>query len=286
MYGEQNNLKDTTNQGQETSLAISDTISVLSYKKTNKLTAALFMVTDIMEKDEPIRLKLRTLGVEVLSDTTSMSRSNLDIRTGGNSIKKKIQEVLHFLEIAEMVNLISKMNLRVLKSEFLKLQESLDSHLETLNNFAGQATLSEFFHTQEKFSITPPIQPEKYSIGQFNPTRIGVQKGSTLMKALSDRMSNISATKTPPKKTENNPIGHPSKSDFKLLKKDRRNQILTIIKDNKGEASITDIKSKIKGDASSSSEKTLQRELVSMVTDGVLEKNGSKRWSRYLLPKQ
>jgi hypothetical protein len=33
----------------------------------------------------------------------------------------------------------------------------------------------------------------------------------------------------------------------------------------------------------SCSEKTLQRELVSMVKNGVLDKMGEKRWSRYFL---
>ncbi len=56
-----------------------------------------------------------------------------------------------------------------------------------------------------------------------------------------------------------------------------------------GMATIKDIKDKIKTTPEqasflvSCSEKTLQRELVSMVKDGVLNKTGKKRWSRYFV---
>jgi hypothetical protein len=52
---------------------------------------------------------------------------------------------------------------------------------------------------------------------------------------------------------------------------------------------ITDIRTKSNGHPDqfsaivSCGEKTLQRELVSMVKDGVLKKLGEKRWSRYML---
>ena len=52
---------------------------------------------------------------------------------------------------------------------------------------------------------------------------------------------------------------------------------------------IKDIKDKLHafpgqaGSLDTHSEKTLQRELVSMVTDGVLKKEGTKRWSKYFI---
>jgi hypothetical protein len=57
---------------------------------------------------------------------------------------------------------------------------------------------------------------------------------------------------------------------------DRRNQIIAEIKKT-GEVSVKDIARVVPG----VSEKTLQRELIAMVTDGVLNKKGERRWSRY-----
>ena len=62
------------------------------------------------------------------------------------------------------------------------------------------------------------------------------------------------------------------------LKINRRNSILELIKDKK-EVTIKDISTII----SDCSEKTIQRELMSLISSGVLEKSGSKRWSVYRL---
>src|SRR3989338_7918346 len=121
MIGGEKNLKDSEGK------SIKDTSSTLtsyqasglgsgsviwSYTKTNKLITALYIVTDIMDSNEPIRLKLRTLGVNILSDMsaqvgiTSLTRLNL---------VKKIQEVVSFLDIASTIGLISLMNSNILK---------------------------------------------------------------------------------------------------------------------------------------------------------------------------
>lgn len=57
---------------------------------------------------------------------------------------------------------------------------------------------------------------------------------------------------------------------------DRRERIKTII-EAKGEASIKDI-SEIISDVS---EKTIQRELQSMIEDNIIKRQGERRWSRY-----
>jgi predicted HTH transcriptional regulator len=53
----------------------------------------------------------------------------------------------------------------------------------------------------------------------------------------------------------------------------------SIIKElrNKGQLTVKDLAEKIRG----CSEKTIQRELLSLVGSGVLKKEGERRWSRY-----
>jgi NMD protein affecting ribosome stability and mRNA decay len=98
------------------------------------------------------------------------------------------------------------------------------------------------------------------------------------MQVLSDTTDRLSDTK--------------QAGDFYELKKKRREEIIKIIRANfNGSdplnvgATITDIKTRLEGSSIYLGEKTLQRELVSMVQDKVLYKTGSKRWSRYFLPK-
>jgi DNA-binding transcriptional ArsR family regulator len=60
--------------------------------------------------------------------------------------------------------------------------------------------------------------------------------------------------------------------------KDRRDAVMTVIK-NKGNASIKDISTLIRD----VSEKTIQRELTSLIESGLVRKQGERRWSIYSL---
>ncbi len=248
------NLKDST---ETFGLVIKDIPIAISYKKTNKLVTALYMVTDIIDADEPLRNKLRTLGTDVISDIHEMpARACI-----------KISQILAFLDIARTMNIISAMNCDILRKEFGELNQSIRDSRETNDNSGDlEVNLSDFFKEE---------LPELRSASSHG--RIGVQKGSTLMKALSDRTNTMSDRNNSYRTSQKPAV------DFDMLKKERRYQIVNLIKAGGGSATISDIKNKAEGALASCGEKTLQRELVSMVKDGVLKKTGEKRWSRYFL---
>ena len=160
MFGENKNLKDsTTNIG----TTIKDSHIPISYTKTNKLVTALYMVTDVIEREEPIRNKLRTLGAEIISDINSTPQNAC----------ARISEVMSFLDIASALNIISEMNCNILKKEFIELDKSikeLSTEKETLNT---QINLSEFF--REELPAPKHYKDGYQSIGHSNTTRIGVQ---------------------------------------------------------------------------------------------------------------
>ena len=235
--------------------------------KLNKLVTALYMVTDIMDKDEPLKIKLRILGTNVISDTYEETRG----------ITVKIDEILSFLEIGVTLNMISEMNHSILKKEFITLKQSILESEQRSGFWGDGKTLSDFIKEEPVAESKSVIAVPRY-IGHIKQARIGVQKGSTLMQALSDRIPSLSDTKN-------------SNSESRdVLKKARQEEILKIIR-NKAEVlgpgfnglTITDIRTSATGALASCGEKTIQRELVSMVKDDVLKKTGSKRWSRYFL---
>jgi len=248
-----------------------------AYNKINKLITALYMVTDTMDNDEPLRLKLRTLGVEILSDINSLPKG-----TFGN-LKEKITSILSFLNIGFDVGMISEMNYNIIKKEFVELKQSIQD-FTTQNHL----WLEDFIKSSSDLSADRQGDKEEYNFlnskndvlnkkeiykghnlsnNQSNRlqsgTRIGVQKGSTLMKAL-NQVSN----------KENN---------FEILKQQRRESIIKIIKAKPEGGSIKDIIVAIRNLGDQTGEKTIQRELVSMVKDNVLNKTGEKRWSLYFL---
>ena len=280
MLGENKNLKDPTSPG--TSIAIRDNVANhITYTKTNKLITALFMVTDIMDKDEPMRNKLRFLGTGIISDMY-LNPADSD---------KKVSEILTLLDITKEIRMISEMNANILKKEFEELQKAV-------RVFAPKKSpiwLEEFLKDEEKdvepFIRTSPAFPPR--IGHSNPTRIGVQKGSTLMKALrgvsmSDKGHSASQVKKTSVPTHDI---HSNSFNYEMLRNKRREEIVSIIKNKlsvfpeSGGATITDIKNSAEGPLVSCGEKTLQRELISMVQDGVLYKTGEKRWSKYSIKK-
>lgn len=258
----QKNLKDTPKDSIKDTFYVSgrydiSSLRVISYTKTHKLITALYMVTDIIDRDEPLRNKLRTLGTGIISDMNSLPHNACG----------KIFEVMSFLDIASAMSIISEMNCNILRKEFAELDQSIKESIGRTGATNSPINLSEFFREELEAPSEQALNSKGHqSIGHRNSTRIGVQKGSTLLKALS-----------------NTNLGRSTRDEFDLLKKERRYDITNFISKNGGSASITDIKNGKEGSIVSCSEKTLQRELISMVKDGVLYKTGDKRWSKYFL---
>lgn len=109
---------------------------------------------------------------------------------------------------------------------------------------------------------TSQLQPRKTIVQKFSGSKDDLH---TFLNSMGNHPANISSTNS------SQAVGQP-------IKNDRQVTIINTIKE-KGELSIKDLTDVIKG----CSEKTIQRELISLVTDGVLYKTGERRWSRYSL---
>jgi hypothetical protein len=264
MQDGENNFKDTNSRA--LGIALKDKTTPISYNKVSKLITALYMVTDIMDREEPLRNKLRTLGTNIISDIHS---------TPSNALLK-ISEIMSFLDIAGVVNLVSEMNLGILRKEFFELKKAIEESIETPKSQYTELSLSDLFKSDFSLPSASFVTEPKENVSRPTPTRIGVQKGSTLMKALSGfKMSD--------KKVMSNRTNSKPNVDFEVLKRQRREEIIAIIKTSLNGATITDIKSKATGSLATCGEKTLQRELIGMLKDNLLKKTGEKRWSRYYL---
>jgi len=259
-------------------------ITVFSYTKTNKLITALYMVTDIIDKGEPLRNKLRTLGAGIISDMYLIQQNHAG-HIASSDACSKISEIMSFLDIASAINIISEMNCNILRKEFSELDQSVKVSIGNIKSLNRQINLSKFFGELSD-------KGQYQSIGHHRSTRIGVQKGSTLLKALSDKTHFMSNRNNVVNSKKNNLAPYEAEGfrvGFDILKKQRRDNIINIIKTIGESSSIKDIKDKVQANPEqahflvSCGEKTLQREMVSMVKDGVLNKTGEKRWSRYFL---
>ncbi len=270
-----NNQKDT----QKTSVNIygqsdvSDNKSLSSIavydfanKKTEKLVTALYLVSDCMDTDDALKGKLRLLGVELLSDIYKLSTLSAIEKNAYISVSlSHIYELLSFIEISHTIGFISEMNTNILKKEFRILASDLKSNQEKDKHFI-------FTLDDKMFEISESNEEENSSEnrGDLNYTNQQFIKdkrtsfNSMSLKNNKSQLSNFNTKKT--KSFESN------LSD----RKDRTKKILTLIKDKK-EISIKDISLAF----TDCSEKTIQRELNSLISKGQLKKTGAKRWSRY-----
>ncbi len=96
-------------------------------KKGEKLTTALYMVTDIMSEKEPMKWKLRENGIELISDIAVSFGAPASERMSvlRNAIKK-IEKVISLLEIAQTARMVSEMNASVLKKEYVSFKDQVE----------------------------------------------------------------------------------------------------------------------------------------------------------------
>ena len=234
-----------------------------SNKKTEKLVTALYMVTDCMETDDALKGKLRLLGVELLSNMHNILTANpLGKNVHIESSLARVNEIISFIEIAYTIGYISEMNTSILKREFIKLTKDLDSYQSKDKHFTFTLDEKMFIEENNNVDSSEAVINKDISIGQ-------ISKRTPLNNLSFRKDNNASPILSPIKKVTT--FGLPS-----LGKEERSHKILALIKDKK-DISIKDISTAF----TDCSEKTIQRELATLVSKGQIKKIGEKRWSRY-----
>ncbi len=230
-------------------------------KKTEKLVTALYMVTDCMDTDDALKGKLRQLGVELLSDMYKLSNlSPMDKHMHISGSLAHVDEILSFVEIAYTIGFISEMNTMILKKEFMILVGELESHQKKDKHFT-------FTLDEQMFSL-PVLEENNLSSGMG-------MNSKNMIKDKRTSFGNMSFTNTKPSLSVYQNSNTKSHTNSVSDKKERIDKILSLVKDK--EVSIKDISIAF----TDCSEKTIQRELNSLVSLGQIKKTGSKRWSRY-----
>lgn len=266
----------------ETNIAEYD-FNVFINKKTKKLTTALYMVTSFLSDSEPLKWKLRERSVSLFSGVSNVrnkSVSEVDNVFAGYSVL--VDEIVSLLEVAAVSKLISEMNFLILKKEYNTLKDIIDSNEYTEEKSGRFMFADKFFEEdgvlpqlKEKDSgidVDDNVYMEKESTGLFSKT--DKQK-----KSLMDKRHNFDKGQSQQMKTvkdNHTTVGKNQKPAN--TKMNRRDTIVRLFKNRKGkEFTIKDITHEVSG----CSEKTIQRELISLVAEGVIKKRGERRWSRY-----
>ena len=228
------------------------------YKKTEKLVSALYLLSSFISDKEPVKWQMREAGIELLAQSLSLSDKLFSERMlAYNNFISTALKFLSYLEVSYLGGIISEMNYNILKHEFEGLIQSAES--------GGQGSDSKSLMFPEHFFKVPEISSTP--IQDQNQKKISVPEVApvSVQNTVSDRLSVIKIAES----VKQSEVKKKNKSN-------RQDVIITLLKKN-NELGIKDFVSSIKG----CSEKTIQRELVSLVSKGLVKKEGEKRWSRY-----
>lgn len=254
-------------QKDSNSVSLRDPISFFSqnerfvfvYKKTEKLATALYMVTNLFSDNEPMKWALRKRVGDLLSFTVSYKDiKSFDHVDFAQNVKTRVLEITSLLEVASNSGLVSPMNFSIMKEEFSRLTLYLEEiSISPVQHADTSSSLPKTFFDVPR----PTINKDAHSTQGI----VQVQRAADTKDSVSHSIAS----------------GHGNDSDASgsvLKRNSRQNIIIQLIKKKK-EISIGDVSEVIKN----CSEKTIQRELISLIQGGVLKKSGERRWSRYSL---
>lgn len=245
---------DTDNyQGHDLSLFFEDNLKIFLFKKTEKIALALYLMTNHLSDKESLKTNIRELANNLIKDIISLNSGQK-----GNMAFIKLKEdflsVNTYLNLASVSGLISNQNINIISDEILRLNKDIQGHKENLNSISE---LKRSF-----FVVESKIKSENFNL---------VDKGQNTNKGHLIPHSEQNVLKKDEKNQEFDK-GHieEKKNNY------RTEEIMKIIKDN-GKVTIKDISLIIKD----CSEKTIQRELLKMVSLNLIKKEGERRWSTY-----
>ena len=248
---ENNNLQEA--QGNllkwEESLFKTSPKDLYTFKKTEKICSAIHFVTNFFNDKEPIRTSLREKSIDLLSLSLSFIR-NADLPLLLSSMSVRLIEIKSLLQTAYFSGLLSEMNFQVIKDELdnlLSIVESKRQNLFTLPVSFLEEGVPELF----KEPIRQDKRQERESLTE---TQMSYNK---------------------PNRESKSTVSHNSVSNSSFIS-ERGQKIMSILKDGKA-LNIRDFAESIEG----CSEKTLQRELLKLVSQGKIIKTGERRWSKY-----
>lgn len=225
--------------------------------KGEKIVAAVYAITAFLSDSEPLKWKLREASLSLLSELSLLRRGSANYR---NPLLDRIGDYLEsfiiMIDVGLAAGFVSEMNFRILRNECVNL-------LAKIKELSADSSLETSLRVEMPLLIAAaPTETERTNHLSFNIQNQDIKD----RKLFNSQIRN----------TEQGPVDNFVKTT--MHNNVRRDAILKFVR-GKGWTAIKDIAAAVPG----CSVKTVQRELVNLVNDGFLKKQGDRRWSRYLL---
>lgn len=225
-------------------------------RKASRIAAVSLVLTALIEDSPEICADMQRSSVRIVAlGTESIGSTQVRVRF--------LREVLHLmalLETAAYADMLDVCTVRAVVDDVAEFSEFLERH----GWFQGQVA-----HIDHYLGVHAPLMSGEEDCatsesvtdhGQVREGRTGGSSGSRVRKNGVDY------------------VQHQQRERVGSVQKDRRASILGLLQ-HADRITVKDVSAVVTG----CSEKTLQRELLALVAQGVLVKEGERRWSTYRL---
>ena len=227
-----------------------------AYKRTERILAALYLITNHVREDEPVRAEVRSLGHKLLAQVVALRggfRAALPEQLA--NVLATIRETITLVRMLQVAGYVSRPNVSVLAHALDELGQFLSGAQDSALSDSLQLERDDFIPKEQLPSMrTPDANPSAVRHTPTTPTQSRTQSG----------VSNTPKT--------------PGRAVQTEVHSERRELLMDILAKS-GPLGIKDIAAQMVG----VSEKTVQRELLALVQGGTVRKEGEKRWSTYAL---
>ncbi|MEK7531919.1 MAG: DeoR family transcriptional regulator [Patescibacteria group bacterium] len=236
-------------------------------KKLFRLSSAVHLITQFLEEKEPIRRRLREM---------SLILPNLLLRGGSlegvhRRVSSRIEEMVLLLKTAEQGDILSEMNGGMLRRAYESIGSELSQNALDLDEITG-------FEEKDILVKSFPYKTEGFH------KRTVIKDSNMSFKTMSVRnvQDRLSYRKDVAGSSKKESVPREGKRERKKTSDEERvKKIIDAVKE-KGKVNIKDISMVIRD----VSEKTIQRDILSLISSGILQKTGERRWSTYSLNSQ
>lgn len=271
------NKKELQNSGQDSLTNMSNKIKRIPNeglfmsvsKKAEKITTALYMLTDLIPESDPMRHQIRSVSLSVLSDTRTLTYSLTgDLHFHVGKIISKSWELVSLTEVCVVVGFISDMNFGILKNALIEFISDLRNR-QRIEGFKrlddmklGEGEASNITLSSDFFKVDEVLSPPE------------TQEPPVILKDISKRhFEKEMSFRKPAEKTPSFMANHESSVN---RIGERKSKVEALVREKK-DISISDILLYFKDYSS----KTILRDLNNLKEEGKISKTGDRRWTRY-----
>lgn len=257
--------------------------SVFLNKKTERIAAALVLMTDLVKDNSDLTKVVTTEVLEMVAKPVIFVDSDLEeIISLINYRIVKLRTLISLVQLGKLSGRFSSMNADLVKEEMEKIISGLEGFLESLLGGVPAVNLtfsrgSAFEIPKEFFHVKKPDNSSDY-----RETKSAIEDNALVPKKenISEAASGVYSERKKENKQESTVVDSFSKNKpvQNNLKQERSVKIVGIVA-RLGKANLRDIANNFPG----VSEKTIQRDLVALINAGKVKTEGKRRWTVYLL---